>query len=39
LSFSNLFPFPLKGHKKGVRDMKLQETEQELDEEREELEK
>jgi hypothetical protein len=37
--FSNLFPFPLEGKEEAMRDIKLQEIDQELEEEREDLEK
>ncbi len=39
LSISNLFPFPLEGKEEATRDIELQETNQELEEEREDLEK
>ncbi len=39
LWISNLFPFPLKGKEEATRDTELQETNQELEEEREDLEK
>jgi hypothetical protein len=39
LSISNLFPFPLEGKEEATKDIELQETNQELEEEREDLEK